>query len=188
MTYDLSVIHLSKSRQASYRRLLLLALWCKCGTGECAELGNSRPGRKIKFFQKIQPRQCRHFPDTSVNLPVNLSDFTCENLLHLRDNTSVSLTPDWPAQHHIGDSQPHPPHVPRKPNLGRATNPIRTATTRLHGRRIYRRQIHNPPSQAAVANLADLPEKSRRSDCCHRLLHCTYGHVPRAVLLCGLVA
>ena len=44
-----------------YPRHPPLLLWRKRGTGKCAEFGNLRPGREIKFFRKIQPRQCRCF-------------------------------------------------------------------------------------------------------------------------------
>ena len=73
--------------------------------------------------------------------------------------------------HRTRDPRPDSPHVPGEPDLGRAQNPVRTASVGPRGRRSDRGQIHGPAKEATVPDLANVPGQSRSRYRRLRLLH-----------------
>ncbi len=69
-----------------------------------------------------------------------------------------------------GDSRPYPSDVPREPTLGRAANSLRVAVAGLRSIGGSRIEIPDAPTEAAVADMANIPRKSRRAHVVDRFL------------------
>ncbi len=60
---------------------------------------------------------------------------------------------------------------PRQPYLGRTADSRRTAQAWHCARRIEREHVHSPPTQTAIADLADFPRRSRQDYGLGRLIY-----------------
>lgn len=94
--------------------------------------------------------------------------------------------PQRSAEDRPGAAGVDPPDVSREPDVGRAADPLRTAPAGLRRSRVDGRQVHGPPLEAALTDLAYFPGQPRRPDRGRRLLHGSNGHVPHPLLLPGV--
>jgi len=67
------------------------------------------------------------------------------------------------------------------PTWGAPPHPQRARQARDRAEPRHRREIHDPPAQAAFTNLARLPRQSSEGPSLHRLLRRANGHVSRAL-------
>ena len=88
-------------------------------------------------------------------------------VLDMESSSRPTWAPTGVERNSPTDSQDEP----RESTLGRTPHPRRIAQTRHRYRRDQRGQVHGTQSEAAVANLADLPGESRQDHGVGRLLH-----------------
>src|SRR3989475_1046479 len=81
----------------------------------------------------------------------------------------------------FGDRRARPHHGPRQSPLGRAAHSWRAPQARSRRLTTHGWSAHASPCETALADLADLPRKSRRRSCLGRLLRRAHGDVPRAL-------
>src|SRR2546426_377589 len=81
----------------------------------------------------------------------------------------------------FGDRRARPHHGPRRSPLGRAAHSWRAPQARSRRLTTHGWSAHASPCETALADLADLPRKSRRRSCLGRLLRRAHGDVPRAL-------
>src|SRR3989449_3889588 len=81
----------------------------------------------------------------------------------------------------FGARPARPHHGPRQSPLGRAAHPWRAPQARSRRLTTHGWSAHASPCETALADLADLPRKSRRRSCLGRLLRRAHGDVPRAL-------
>src|SRR5262247_1000214 len=90
---------------------------------------------------------------------------------------------DRPSTDRQGDSGVDPPHLSRESAVGRASNSIGTAPTRVKCDGKDRGEISGETRQASLADLEDISCQSCESDCGRRLFHDPDDQFPRFVLV-----
>ena len=87
-----------------------------------------------------------------------------------------------------GDSRSDSPHVPGESHLGRPEDPIRAGSVGPQRGRVHGEQVHVPPAQAAVTELAKFPAEPCQPICSHRLFHGAHDYLQNTLRLLGLAA
>src|SRR6516165_3943960 len=84
-----------------------------------------------------------------------------------------------------GNPETDSENEPRQSDLGRPSHSRRTAQTWHRHRRDQREQVHGPPSESALADMANVPGKPSEVDGIHRLFHGAHRSVPGALRVPG---
>src|SRR5262245_57930063 len=100
-------------------------------------------------------------------------------VLDLENTSRPTRTPYHPR----GNSRSHSNDEPSKSIMGSPSNSQRTPETWNGDFSSFRRQIHDPTSEATIPNMENIPQQSRVPTCFHRLLHRAYRVVSDSLRL-----
>ena len=89
----------------------------------------------------------------------------------------------WPSKDPFGDPEAHPRHGIRQSDMGSTTGARRTEKTGIQDFRANRLAPYAQEDGKPIADLDDVPSKSRRPTGLGRLLHRSDDTAPRAVCL-----